>query len=89
MLEHTLVLSGETVDSGSVWQGWPAKKKFFLEDYRSDIRRVLTKTFFKRFSTSLTGSTSKSSNSSDLDDCMPESTDSYLVPLLEDHRNFV
>ena len=22
MLEHTLVLSGESVDSGSVWQGW-------------------------------------------------------------------
>lgn len=89
MLEHTLVLSGETVDTGSVWQGWPAEKKFFLEDYRIDIRRALTKAFFKRLSTTLTGSTRRSSKSSDLNVRTPETTDSYLVPLLEDHRNFV
>lgn len=25
MLEHTLVMSGETVDMNTAWQGWPAK----------------------------------------------------------------
>jgi hypothetical protein len=91
MLEHTLVLSGETVDTGSVWQGWPAGKKFFLEDYRIDMSRVLTETFFKykRHNSTLTGSTSDSSGSSDLDVDMPVSTEPLLAPLLEDHHNFV
>ncbi len=89
MLEHTLVLSGETVDTGSVWQGWPAGKKFFLEDYRSDMRRVLTETYFKRLKSTMTGSTSETSGSSDLDVDMPVSTESLLVPLLGDHHILV
>ena len=89
MLEHTLVLSGETVDTGSVWQGWPAGKKFFLEDYRSDMRRVLTETYYKRLNSTMTGSTSESSGSSDLEVDMPVSTESLLVPLLEDHHILV
>ena len=27
MLEHTLVMAGETVDIGSVWQGWPSRSQ--------------------------------------------------------------
>lgn len=87
MLEHTLVLSGETVDTGSVWQGWPALKRFSLQDYRRDMRRVLTETFFRRRHSTLTASTatSASSGSSDLNVDEPVST----VPLLEDYDRFV
>lgn len=28
--EHTLVMAGETVDIGSVWQGWPTRKQAFF-----------------------------------------------------------
>jgi hypothetical protein len=27
LLEHTLILAGETVEAGSVWQGWPSQKQ--------------------------------------------------------------
>jgi hypothetical protein len=39
--EHTLVLAGESVDVGSVWQGWPSSGAQRLEDYRSALRRHL------------------------------------------------
>jgi hypothetical protein len=64
MLEHTLVLSGETVDKGKVWQGWPAGKKFLLEEYREDLRRALTEAYFKRLHTPRVGAPIISLNSS-------------------------
>ena len=39
--EHTLVLAGESVDVGSVWQGWPSSGAQRLEDYRAALRRHL------------------------------------------------
>ena len=41
MLEHTLVLAGEVVDSGMVWQGWPCTKQFSLEAHRRSVRAHL------------------------------------------------
>ena len=39
MLEHTLVLAGEAVDIGSVWQGWPSRSQVSLDVHRESIRR--------------------------------------------------
>ena len=41
MLEHTLALAGEVVDSGMVWQGWPCTKQFSLESHRRSVRTHL------------------------------------------------
>eukprot|EP01038_Epipyxis_sp_PR26KG_P006462 gene6462-8890_t len=41
MLEHTLVMAGETVDSGSVWQGWPSRSQISLKRYRQGVQRIL------------------------------------------------
>ena len=41
MLEHTLVLAGEVVDSGMVWQGWPCMKQFSLDVHRRSVRTHL------------------------------------------------
>lgn len=38
MLEHTLVLAGETVDNGKVWQGWPSATQLSLNAYREALR---------------------------------------------------
>ena len=38
MLEHTLVMAGEVVDSGSVLQGWPSRGRISLSDYRSEVK---------------------------------------------------
>ena len=38
MLEHTLVMAGEVVDCGSVWQGWPSSSRTTLEKYRAQVR---------------------------------------------------
>jgi hypothetical protein len=38
LLEHSLVLSGEIVDFGSVWQGWPNASQTSLENYRDKLR---------------------------------------------------
>jgi hypothetical protein len=51
MLEHTLVLAGETVDKGKVWQGWPSEKQFLLEDYRQDIKVAVNEARFDRLHT--------------------------------------
>ena len=37
MLEHTLVMSGETCDQDTVWQGWPANSIFPLHQYRTQF----------------------------------------------------
>jgi hypothetical protein len=36
--EHTLVLSGEMVDIGAVWQGWPTRSQLSLDKYRDSVR---------------------------------------------------
>ena len=42
VLEHTLVLSGECVDSGSVWQGWPSKAHASLSQHRQTINKAIS-----------------------------------------------
>jgi hypothetical protein len=34
MQEHTLVMSGEMVDEGTLWQGWPCLTQLPIEDHR-------------------------------------------------------
>jgi hypothetical protein len=41
LLEHTLILSGDTVDSASVWQGWPSKTHTSLDVYRDELKQQL------------------------------------------------
>lgn len=41
LLEHTLVMAGEVVDCGSVWQGWPSKSQISLTKYRAQVRLFL------------------------------------------------
>lgn len=37
LLEHTLVMAGEVVDCGSVWQGWPANSRHSLIQHRAQV----------------------------------------------------
>lgn len=37
MQEHTLVMAGEVVDCGSVWQGWPSSARTTLAQYRAQV----------------------------------------------------
>jgi hypothetical protein len=37
LLEHTLVMTGECVDAGTVWQGWPSKKQVHVLLHRGEI----------------------------------------------------
>jgi len=41
MLEHTLVMAGETVDMGSVWQGWPSSSSTSLFAHRQKVAKLL------------------------------------------------
>jgi hypothetical protein len=41
MLEHTLVMAGETVDMGSVWQGWPSSSSTSLFAHRQKMAKLL------------------------------------------------
>jgi carbonic anhydrase/acetyltransferase-like protein (isoleucine patch superfamily) len=47
MQEHTLVLAGDTVDSGSVWQGWPSNNITPLEIYRKNVIHLVDKAVFR------------------------------------------
>ena len=38
LLEHTLVLSGELVETGSVWQGWPCRVQVSLNEHRDALK---------------------------------------------------
>ena len=40
LLEHTLVLSGETVSENSVWQGWPNEALMSLKEYREHMKSL-------------------------------------------------
>ena len=56
MLEHTLVMSGESVDKGTAWQGWPARNFQDIEQHQLCIADMLGgdqkhKRFCKRHST--------------------------------------
>lgn len=41
LLEHTLVLAGEKVEAGSVWQGWPSRSQSSLKEHRLMITQQL------------------------------------------------
>lgn len=41
LLEHTLILAGDVVDSGTVWQGWPSKTQISLEEHRMNVQSML------------------------------------------------
>jgi hypothetical protein len=42
LLEHTLVMAGEVVDCGAVWQGWPANSRQSLTRHRAEVRLTCT-----------------------------------------------
>ena len=44
--EHTLVLAGENVDSGQVWQGWPSVSSLPLTSHRAELIKMLEKELF-------------------------------------------
>jgi len=44
--EHTLVLAGENVDSGQVWQGWPSTSSLPLTHHRAELIKMLEKELF-------------------------------------------
>ena len=46
MLEHTLVLAGDIVDSGAVWQGWPSSTHISLERHRKTLMSLINKVAF-------------------------------------------
>lgn len=39
MLEHTLVMSGECLDEGMMWQGWPCKFQGPIKEHRLELMR--------------------------------------------------
>ncbi|RYG69938.1 hypothetical protein EON64_01440 [archaeon] len=39
--EHTLVLAGEEVEAGSVWQGWPTRSQISLKEHRGRVQDIL------------------------------------------------
>ena len=41
LLEHTLILSGDSVSSLSVWQGWPSKVELPLKIHQRNVQRRL------------------------------------------------
>lgn len=41
-MEHTLVISGETVDYGSVWQGWPSQLHYPIREHRDGLTNLLS-----------------------------------------------
>lgn len=41
LLEHTLVLAGENVDSGFVWQGWPSSTTLTLSAHRDMVTKAV------------------------------------------------
>jgi hypothetical protein len=47
IVEHTLVLAGDTVDMGSVWQGWPSHTHIPLEIHRKNMTYKLDKETFE------------------------------------------
>ena len=48
LLEHTLILLGETVDSNSVYQGWPSEGGASLTEYNSLIDQKLRDLAFSK-----------------------------------------
>lgn len=48
LLEHTLVLAGEQVEAGSVWQGWPNRSQIPLKDHRERVNGILDEISLQR-----------------------------------------
>ena len=42
LLEHTLVISGDRVDAGTVWQGWPSQVHYPLGEHRTGLTNLLS-----------------------------------------------
>jgi hypothetical protein len=42
LLEHTLVISGEVVEEGMVWQGWPSLLHYPLREHREGLTHLLS-----------------------------------------------
>jgi hypothetical protein len=61
LLEHTLVLSGENVNAGTVWQGWPSRQQVDLKDYRRTIHRILNRISYQYYGSSAVNRSSSSS----------------------------
>ena len=40
LLEHTLILAGDCVDTQTVWQGWPSKVSKSLKQHQDDLVRL-------------------------------------------------
>jgi len=41
LLEHTLILAGDSVDSMTVWQGWPSKTRKSMKQHRKELFSLL------------------------------------------------
>jgi hypothetical protein len=48
LMEHTLVLAGEEVQAGTVWQGWPNRSQTALKEHRAKINRLLDEVSMQR-----------------------------------------
>jgi carbonic anhydrase/acetyltransferase-like protein (isoleucine patch superfamily) len=48
LLEHTLVLAGDVVDSGSVLQGWPSNNHIYLAHHRERMKLLLDDNMLQR-----------------------------------------
>ena len=46
LLEHTLVLAGESVDNDTVWQGWPSDVQMSLQDYQQHISNTIDEAIY-------------------------------------------
>lgn len=67
LLEHTLVLAGESADSNTVWQGWPSDVQMDLHDYQAHIKSNIDEAIIAdidslHYSDTIRTSTSRSSN---------------------------
>jgi hypothetical protein len=43
LLEHTLILAGDTVDTRTVWQGWPSKVSKSLKQHEDGLVRLFAR----------------------------------------------
>ena len=74
LLEHTLVLAGESVDSNTVWQGWPSDVQMTLKDYYSHLQFKVDEAIAMNANYSLVTTLGRrtitpSNSRSELDDC--------------------
>jgi hypothetical protein len=41
LLEGSLVMTGEVIESGYVWQGWPCRQQYTMEEYLDTMEKKL------------------------------------------------